>query len=124
MFETTPEKPPVVVQAFAWILILGGIGSAIGIILSGGAFSPSRSAWNAVSKLIAAASGYGYLRLRRWGPVLYLAGYGLNILLFYWIWQPSETAVAQYSTPASVLIAAVVPAVVAILTGYYWKRFS
>jgi hypothetical protein len=123
----TDDQPsaevPLPIMLFGWFLIAGGVAFALSIAVTGGAFSPSRSAFNAASKLVGAVSGYGFLRLKRWGPILYLAGFAANTTFFYLV-PPSQEALARYSTPTSLVMLFVIPSGVAVLTAKYWRRFS
>lgn len=121
--EDVGERAPLPLRVLGWLLILGGVASAIGILASGGAFSPARSGFHALSRISAAVAGWGFLGLRRWAIYLYFGGFLVNSTLFFGF-PPSEEAYALYTRPAALALMGLVPGLVAALVARYRNRFS
>jgi len=117
------QKPPLSFRILGWIFIIGGLVYVLKIILAGSDFGIGRGTWNVFLKTLAILAGIGFLRLRKWAIYLYFGGFIAGTLSFY-IFPPSEEALAFYSQPITLAMLFVVPAIVGIFVWKHWNRLT
>jgi hypothetical protein len=116
------KTTPVPIRLFGWFLILVGVAWAVHVLFFGGAFGFPRALWNGAMKLLAAISGWGFLQMRWWGPILYFAGFAAGTAVFF-VAPPSAESLAVYMRPSSLAMLFVIPALVGGLVWYYRDSF-
>ena len=113
---------PKSITVLCYVVFFAGLITIVSIIWNWGSFSDTRHSYNLAIKAIGLVSIYGVYIMRRWGVYLYFGLFALNTVIFFLL-PPSQQALATYTTPQSLAILVIVPAIVAIVLFRQWGKF-
>lgn len=114
-------RPKAITILCATLFILGGL-NLLSCVVSLFLASLGRANWGIVTTTIALGSVLGLWKMRKWGPVLYLASFAVGTVTFF-IFPPNNASVIM-QRPFFWILLIIIPAIYSGVVLPYWKEMK